>query len=128
MPLTAPMSQRNNAANNNINPGHQGRGHSWASSLLRSQTNQTSTGGISRIWLYVEASHHCRAMLTQSLAKKSDRPAQASSKRKRGIRHSKGIARSISVWAGARDRKSTRLNSSHVKISYAVFCLKKKKR
>src|SRR5690606_27649184 len=28
---------------------------------------------------------------------------------------------------GAGDRKSTRLNSSHVKISYAVFCLKKKK-
>src|SRR5690606_41731255 len=27
----------------------------------------------------------------------------------------------------AQDRKSTRLNSSHVKISYAVFCLKKKK-
>src|SRR3989449_4427214 len=29
--------------------------------------------------------------------------------------------------AGARDRKSTRLNSSHGYISYAVFCLKKKK-
>src|SRR5258705_5277552 len=29
------------------------------------------------------------------------------------------------VWA--RDRKSTRLNSSHLGISYAVFCLKKKK-
>src|SRR5690349_24207675 len=28
----------------------------------------------------------------------------------------------------ARDRKSTRLNSSHVEISYAVFCLKKKKK
>src|SRR5207302_10435376 len=28
----------------------------------------------------------------------------------------------------AKDRKSTRLNSSHVKISYAVFCLKKKKK
>src|SRR6266496_4507082 len=28
---------------------------------------------------------------------------------------------------GRRDRKSTRLNSSHVEISYAVFCLKKKK-
>src|SRR5579872_7558278 len=27
---------------------------------------------------------------------------------------------------GRRDRKSTRLNSSHVRISYAVFCLKKK--
>src|SRR5690606_14842265 len=29
---------------------------------------------------------------------------------------------------GYKDRKSTRLNSSHVKISYAVFCLKKKKK
>src|SRR2546430_13703734 len=29
---------------------------------------------------------------------------------------------------GARDRKSTRLNSSHSQISYAVFCLKKKKK
>src|SRR3712207_8208676 len=28
---------------------------------------------------------------------------------------------------GERDRKSTRLNSSHANISYAVFCLKKKK-
>src|SRR5436309_9300249 len=31
-------------------------------------------------------------------------------------------------WPEALDRKSTRLNSSHVKISYAVFCLKKKKK
>src|SRR5438067_4825648 len=30
--------------------------------------------------------------------------------------------------ARERDRKSTRLNSSHVSISYAVFCLKKKKK
>src|SRR5690625_2870989 len=30
-------------------------------------------------------------------------------------------------FAMKRDRKSTRLNSSHVAISYAVFCLKKKK-
>src|SRR3712207_7315092 len=30
--------------------------------------------------------------------------------------------------AGFEDRKSTRLNSSHANISYAVFCLKKKKR
>src|SRR5205807_8286334 len=29
---------------------------------------------------------------------------------------------------GLRDRKSTRLNSSHLVISYAVFCLKKKKK
>src|SRR5699024_11739887 len=31
------------------------------------------------------------------------------------------------VDRGAGDRKSTRLNSSHVSISYAVFCLKKKR-
>src|SRR5258708_22597869 len=31
-------------------------------------------------------------------------------------------------WLGATDRKSTRLNSSHQIISYAVFCLKKKKK
>src|SRR5256885_5533420 len=30
-------------------------------------------------------------------------------------------------WRLRRDRKSTRLNSSHLVISYAVFCLKKKK-
>src|SRR3989442_3134046 len=30
--------------------------------------------------------------------------------------------------SAGRDRKSTRLNSSHVRISYAVFCLKKKKK
>src|SRR3712207_8626376 len=31
------------------------------------------------------------------------------------------------LWGSAQDRKSTRLNSSHANISYAVFCLKKKK-
>src|SRR2546426_4487994 len=31
------------------------------------------------------------------------------------------------MWSPGRDRKSTRLNSSHLVISYAVFCLKKKK-
>src|SRR3712207_7564005 len=35
-------------------------------------------------------------------------------------------ARPLVLWA-ALDRKSTRLNSSHANISYAVFCLKKKK-
>src|SRR5690606_39344994 len=38
-----------------------------------------------------------------------------------------GSISAVSVGiVGGRDRKSTRLNSSHVKISYAVFCLKKK--
>src|SRR3989442_8510773 len=38
------------------------------------------------------------------------------------------IAVSGTGSAGMEDRKSTRLNSSHVRISYAVFCLKKKKK
>src|SRR5947209_11748249 len=39
--------------------------------------------------------------------------------------HERGIF--IGNAAGPLDRKSTRLNSSHANISYAVFCLKKKK-
>src|SRR5690349_23720857 len=46
-----------------------------------------------------------------------------------------GAGRSVALVDGALvdrqrglDRKSTRLNSSHVEISYAVFCLKKKKK
>src|SRR5690554_7694209 len=34
----------------------------------------------------------------------------------------------VEKWRLTVDRKSTRLNSSHVRISYAVFCLKKKKK
>src|SRR3712207_8700763 len=39
---------------------------------------------------------------------------------------STGLLFTIAVWSA--DRKSTRLNSSHANISYAVFCLKKKKK
>src|SRR2546422_5278243 len=41
---------------------------------------------------------------------------------------SKHFASSTGSTVEARDRKSTRLNSSHGYISYAVFCLKKKKK
>src|SRR5690625_5830762 len=34
----------------------------------------------------------------------------------------------VNAFGSGADRKSTRLNSSHVAISYAVFCLKKKKK
>src|SRR3712207_7264714 len=44
-----------------------------------------------------------------------------------GLRRSRATARHAVQGAEA-DRKSTRLNSSHANISYAVFCLKKKKR
>src|SRR5256885_8700683 len=42
-------------------------------------------------------------------------------------RATSGSAHSLIVTAAVVDRKSTRLNSSHLVISYAVFCLKKKK-
>src|SRR5438874_3009272 len=42
-----------------------------------------------------------------------------------GANHIHALWRS---YNGDLDRKSTRLNSSHVEISYAVFCLKKKKK
>src|SRR3989442_11353823 len=48
----------------------------------------------------------------------------------RRLRANLGVIGSLAVGlvvASALDRKSTRLNSSHVRISYAVFCLKKKK-
>src|SRR2546430_11476290 len=38
-----------------------------------------------------------------------------------------GVGEGLTVGHRARDRKSTRLNSSHSQISYAVFCLKKTK-
>src|SRR5207245_11286994 len=66
----------------------------------------------------------------------SDLPLAADERRdRRGIDHAgpccgNGGRRTAcqSAVSAARDRKSTRLNSSHGSISYAVFCLKKKKK
>src|SRR2546430_10950138 len=44
------------------------------------------------------------------------------------IHHSGSTTGEVNVVSGRVDRKSTRLNSSHSQISYAVFCLKKKKK
>src|SRR2546429_6343425 len=43
------------------------------------------------------------------------------------IEEKRGRAQHVIDNSGSRDRKSTRLNSSHGYISYAVFCLKKNK-
>src|SRR5690349_22225617 len=51
-------------------------------------------------------------------------PATAAPAARRQKRHPRAAARECRQ--PVRDRKSTRLNSSHVEISYAVFCLKKK--
>src|SRR3712207_9483666 len=49
--------------------------------------------------------------------------ALASLLSERPIKHTVGMTGEVTL----QDRKSTRLNSSHANISYAVFCLKKKK-
>src|SRR2546426_6694620 len=46
----------------------------------------------------------------------------------RGLAPARGVRHLSSSAARRLDRKSTRLNSSHLVISYAVFCLKKKKK
>src|SRR5207253_9188525 len=51
---------------------------------------------------------------------RNEAPCARASKRETAAPHSAGAVRPH------QDRKSTRLNSSHVAISYAVFCLKKK--
>src|SRR6266496_1785910 len=86
----------------------------------------TSAGSVSRArwWLASrmtgQPSPAARAA-SSSYASLSRRYAQGAS----GQRGAGGCA-SVNMASG-RDRKSTRLNSSHVEISYAVFCLKKKK-
>src|SRR3712207_8356540 len=51
-----------------------------------------------------------------------DEPAADGRPRQLGLPHKRALA-----MRAPSDRKSTRLNSSHANISYAVFCLKKKK-
>src|SRR3712207_7634475 len=61
-----------------------------------------------------------------ALAEEGGRAGEAEGVEAVGGRHDGRVARRKERDAG-RDRKSTRLNSSHANISYAVFCLKKKK-
>src|SRR5438105_10712986 len=56
------------------------------------------------------------------------RSVQAEKKRSVTLRRLRNRRVRLEMLAGQGDRKSTRLNSSHEWISYAVFCLKKKKR
>src|SRR3712207_8399621 len=46
----------------------------------------------------------------------------------RAAHHSLRACHLLRIEDSVKDRKSTRLNSSHANISYAVFCLKKKKK
>src|SRR5207249_7293184 len=72
---------------------------------------------------------HASVNLDSAIAHRAARVARV----KLGDGNSSGGIRSVVLESPGRvvnrgDRKSTRLNSSHVSISYAVFCLKKKKK
>src|SRR5207253_5414355 len=66
-------------------------------------------------------------ILTQSPSS-GPSPSPAASGSAQGLNYGRQLAIVAAIAEAAIDRKSTRLNSSHVAISYAVFCLKKKKK
>src|SRR5699024_12785018 len=67
--------------------------------------------------LHLQARHGGAARLLRERARPGGRLGPQRVQQQSGHRHT-----------DRQDRKSTRLNSSHVSISYAVFCLKKKKK
>src|SRR5206468_12263449 len=74
------------------------------------------------ISLFASANSQCRAIRSPASAKRRCANARSFSRR------SPKALPPTTLKPSARDRKSTRLNSSHDQISYAVFCLKKKKK
>src|SRR5437868_15363297 len=79
---------------------------------------------------FLYSSRHHRDLHSFPTRRSSDLPRRA---RRASPRDLRGRARDptrprLPPAPGDADRKSTRLNSSHVSISYAVFCLKKKKK
>src|SRR5262245_62664808 len=99
-------------------------------------TRGQRAGGIGRSYLGDE---RCRACghVPQALDPQRPPVRGSPSLSAQGPRHLAGLDLGGGAGAGARlrgralparDRKSTRLNSSHLGISYAVFCLKKKKK
>src|SRR6266496_1393745 len=93
------------------------------------------TKGLGR--MAVEQFGRAGAAFAYQLAQSRQQDGHAS--RLRGLRRKKSLLRRLRTRRmghhaqahdsrSRRDRKSTRLNSSHVEISYAVFCLKKKKK
>src|SRR5258707_9181504 len=75
----------------------------------------------------IEDASDCAGVWQRRPARRAADSKHAREESIRGQRRRGGGGRAA-VSANLRDRKSTRLNSSHANISYAVFCLKKKKK
>src|SRR5690606_40401729 len=87
-------------------------------------TSRTRTAGKEALIVPPRAIQPKQPAARSPLASRA-RPSRRAPPATARARHARGASPGRS---GASDRKSTRLNSSHVKISYAVFCLKKKKK
>src|SRR5256885_11475131 len=88
--------------------------------------NDTATPEISPLSLHAAlpiSPHQLPGLLTQGLALERIRQAARGQPDLRDAAEHERSSRSLQ---DRKDRKSTRLNSSHLVISYAVFCLKKK--
>src|SRR5256885_6267821 len=86
-----------------------------------------------RTWTRILARHAFAALLLTALTavlaqppKPPETPAQQTKRYFDGV--NKQVLEMAQDFPADKDRKSTRLNSSHLVISYAVFCLKKKKK
>src|SRR5690625_6324308 len=82
--------------------------------------NSTFVGHVSSSCLVAEAG------AIRGYSSCTEVPSPPGPGRKRAVPPARCILPRIDSRIPKRDRKSTRLNSSHVAISYAVFCLKKK--
>src|SRR5690242_21223277 len=89
---------------------------------------------IIRIFQFISSIDTCRLIRLKQSSASLFLPAELSSYREQSIfgwivalTSTWRNARSFKKWGPKADRKSTLLNSSHMSISYAVFCLKKKK-
>src|SRR5690606_39938738 len=106
----------------------------YSSDRLHSRDLHSHTTVLTLFFLSYAAHRHLHSFPTRRSSDLPARsaaspPAAAPTRRPSSSRSwsAPASARTTSIPAPA-DRKSTRLNSSHVKISYAVFCLKKKKK
>src|SRR2546422_7608456 len=88
---------------------------------------QRAAGGVLRVHLReVEQLEVLAEALALELLE--DQRIDAEGHREAAAHHELGDLAGVAAEDGLQDRKSTRLNSSHGYISYAVFCLKKKKK
>src|SRR2546421_4460283 len=76
----------------------------------------------------VAAAAQVGGALARQLRRVAEQDRAIGQLRVRGAGVEERVDRPAEALAGQVDRKSTRLNSSHDQISYAVFCLKKKKK